>query len=337
MGGIYGLISLLCLVAVSALNIGDVAPSLDGIQWIKGNAPVLKGRFTVVEFWRTTCGNCKTQIPHLTALQEKYGDRVTIVSLSKEPLETIEAFLKASGDQMGYTVGKAPKELSDSYMKDVKGVPYTFLINGDGTILWKGHPADIDYILAKAVDGSIAVEELKKIALLETSLKEALETNDPDIIAPADQKLLLADPGNEEALEVGIRVALYNDEPAMIKEMFDKIPLAGLSDKKANSFAMMLVSESNLAFRYPEAALKFSLHALKQDPQNDYSMDVYARVLYCLGEIEKAILWEKKALVLKPKESSYQSNLDYYTAINSLRGKSDYKAVSQSKDLKAAK
>ncbi len=337
MGGISGLISLLCMVAVSAVNIGDTAPALEGAQWLKGNAPVFKNRITVVEIWRTTCGNCKAQMPHLTALQKKYGDTISIAALSKEPVDVIAEFIKANGDQMGFTVGKISKELSDSYMTGVKGVPYAFLINRDGAVVWKGHPADIDNILARAVDGSIAVEELKKIALLEESLKEAMETNDPDIIAPADQNLLLADPGNEEALEVGIRIALYNDEPAKIKEMFDRVPMEGLSDKKASSFAMMLVSESNLAFRYPEAALKFSLHALKQNPQNDYSMDVYARVLYCLGEIENAILWEKKALALNPDEKDYQSNLDYYMAISSVRGKIDYKSVFQLKDLKAAK
>ena len=329
MGGISGLISLLCMIAVSALHIGDTAPSLDGTQWIKGTAPTLKDQIIVIEFWRTTCGNCKAQLPHLTSLQEKYGDRISIVSLSKEPSETIEEFLKANGDKIGYTVGKVPKELSDSYMTDVKGVPYTFLINRDGTIVWKGHPADIDDILARTVGGSINVDEQKKIALLETSLKEALDTNDPDIIAPADQKLLLADPANQEGLEVGIRIALYNNAPAMIKEMFDKVPLIGLSGHKANSLALMLVSESNLAYRYPEAALKFSLHALKQDPKNDSSMDVYARVLYCLGDIEKAITWEKKAMAIKPKESSYQANLDYYMGIKSIRAKDGYIAVAQ--------
>jgi thiol-disulfide isomerase/thioredoxin len=337
MGGISGLISLLCMVAVSALNIGDTAPSLDGAQWIKGAAPVFKDRITVVEFWRTSCGNCKAQIPHLTSLQEKYGDRISITALSREPLETIEEFMKANRDQMGYTVGKVTKELSDSFMSDVKGVPYAFLINREGIIVWKGHPADIDEILARTVEGSINVEEQKKIALLEKSLKEALDTNDPEIIALADRKLLLADPANQEGLVVGIRIALYNNDPAMIKDIFDKVPMTGLSGKKANSFALMLVSESNLAYRYPEAALKFSLHALKQDSRNDYIMDVYARVLYCLGDIEKAIIWEQKALELKPGEDSYQSNLDYYMTIKSIRAKGGYSAVAQSQDQRAAK
>jgi tetratricopeptide (TPR) repeat protein len=100
---------------------------------------------------------------------------------------------------------------------------------------------------------------------------------------------------------------------------------------------MMLLSESDLAYRYPEAALRFSLYALKQDPRNDYSMDVYARVLYCLGDIEQAIIWERKALELKPGEDSYQSNLDYYMTIKSIRAKGGYSAVAQLQDQRAAK
>jgi len=337
MGGISGLISLLCMVVVSALNIGDTAPSLDGTQWIKGAAPNLKDRITVVEFWRTSCGNCKTQMPHLTSLQKKYGDRISIVALSREPLETIEEFTKANGDQMGYTVGRAPREISDAFMTGVKGVPYTFLIDRGGAIVWHGHPAEIDDILARVVEGRLDIEQQKQISLLETALKDALATNDPDTVALADQKLLQADPANEEGLDVAIRIAFYNNDPSMIKDIFDKIPMTGLSGKKATKFAMMLISESDLAFRYPEAALKFSLYALKQDPRNDYSMDVYARVLYCLGDIEKAIVWEKKALELKPNEEAYKSNLDYYITVRSIRAKGGYNAlVAQSHDRRTA-
>ena len=66
-------------------------------------------------------------------------------------------------------------------------------------------------------------------------------------------------------------------------------------------------------------------------------MDVYARVLYCLGDIEKAILWEQKALEIKSGEDSYQSHLDYYMTIKSIRAKGGYDAVAQSQDRRTAK
>ena len=337
MGGLSSLISLLCIAAVSVLNVGDAAPSLEGTQWIKGNEPVFQNQVTIVEFWRTTCGSCKAQIPHLTSLQEKYGDQLSIVSVSKYPLEIMEKFVKANEDQMGFSVGKVSEELSDTYMTGVKGVPYAFLINRDGIVVWKGHPANIDDMLAKTIEGNIDIKQLKKIAQLEASLEEALITNDPDIIIPVNQQLLAADTTNERALEIGIKIAIYNGEPEMIREIFDKVQLKGLGGHKANAFAEMLVTGSDLEYRYLEAAIKFSVYALKQEPANDTYMDTYARVLYCLGDIEKAITWEKKALALNPKTSSYQSKLDYYTAIKAIRERSDYNPVTQLEDSKAKK
>jgi thiol-disulfide isomerase/thioredoxin len=337
MGGISGLISLLCMVAVSAINIGDVGPSLEGTQWLKGTAPVFKNQVTVVEFWRPSCGNCKAQIPHLTSLQKKYGNRISIVALSKEPLDTIEEFIKTNGDQMGFTIGKITREIGDPYMTGISGVPYAYLFNRDGVVVWKGHPSGIDEILERAVEGNIDINHLKNIAQLEASLEEALKTNDPDTIAPINQRLLAADPANEQALDVGMRIARYNSEPAMVREMFDKVRLTGLGGYKASAFAKMLVTESDLEYRYPETAFRFSVYALEQEPGNDSYMDTYARVLYCLGDIEKAIAWEKKALSMNPKASSYQSNLDYYMNIRAIREKSDYNSLTRLQDSKAEK
>lgn len=336
MGGIYGLISLLCMVALSSLNIGDPAPSLEGAQWIKGTAPDFKNQVTIVEFWRTTCGNCRAQIPHLTSLQQMYGDRLSVITVSRDSVEKLGEFIKTSGDQMDFSVGSITKEIGDPYMSGVTGVPYAFLINRNGQIVWKGHPSEIDDILAKTIEGSIDIEHLKKIDRLETSLNEALAANDPDIIAPADRDLLAADPSNELGLEIGMRLAIYNEEPGMVKEMFYNIKFTGLSGRKANIFAKMLVTESDLEYRYPEAAFRFSVHALKQEPDNDSYMDVFARVLYSLGDLDNAIIWEKRAIALNPENSSYPNNLDYYLALKAIRAKSDYKNNTQLSESKKA-
>jgi len=337
MGGISGLISLLSMVTISFLSIGDPAPSLEGTQWLKGTAPVFKKQITVIEFWKNSCGNCRAQIPHMTSLQQKYGDRISIAALSKEPLETIEEFLKKNGDRMGFAVGKINKDLSEHYMTGIPGVPYAYVVNRDGLIIWKGHPSAIDEIIAKAVEGTVDVERLKKISDIEESLNAVLYSNDPEQIRPIFHELLEADPTNELALKVGIEVAIYDSEPGIIKEIFDKIQLAGLSGYKSNSFAKMLVTQSEIEYRYPEAALKFALHAIKEDPDNDEYMDTYANVLYCLGDIEKAIEWGKKALARNPNNNSYRSRLDYYLSIRKIREQDDYDASTRLQDLKTFK
>jgi len=334
MGGIFETISLLCLVALSSLNIGDPAPSLEGTQWLKGKAPDFKKQVTIVEFWRTTCGNCKAQIPHLTSLQRMYGDRLSVITVSRDSVEKLEEYIKANGDQMDFTVGSITKEIGNPYMSDVPGVPYAFLIDRDGRIVWKGHPSEIDDILAKTIKGNIDIEQLKKIDRLEVSLNEALETNEPDAIAPINSNLLAVDPSNELGLEIGIRLAIYNEQPGMIKEIFDNVQVTGLSGSKANTFAKMLVTQSELEYRYPEAAFRFSVHALKQDPDNDGYMDVFARVIYCLGDLDNAIMWEKKAVSLDPENISYKRNLDYYLSLKAIRAKNEYKVNTQLRESK---
>jgi thiol-disulfide isomerase/thioredoxin len=321
MGSISGLIAFMFIAALSSLNIGDTAPSFEGTQWLKGKAPVFKNQVTIIELWRPSCGHCKAVIPHLTSLQKKYGNQIAIVSLSKEPIEILQKFIKANGDQMEYTIGKASNEFP--YYADVPGLPYAFLINKDGIIVWKGHPSNIDEYIFKTMEGRVDIEQFKMINKLETAIDEASKTNDLETITSIDQKLLQVDPSNYQGLESGIMVAKYKNDPKIVKEIFDRVPQTRLSVEKAKIFAEMLINESDLAYRYPEAALNFIVYALKNEPNNDNLIDVYARVLYYIGDIEKAITWQKKAIGINPKESSYQTNLDYYLSIKTIREKSD--------------
>jgi thiol-disulfide isomerase/thioredoxin len=329
MGGISGLFTLLLTAAISVLGVGDPAPSLDGVQWLKGKTPPFSNQITIVELWRPSCGNCKTQIPHLTSLKRQYGDRLAVAAISKEPVAAIEEFMKTNGDQIEFAVGKAPFELNDKYMAGVSGVPYAYLINRDGLIIWKGHPSGIDGILAKAIDNRIDIDQIKNITQLVEALDNALKTNNPETIMPVNEKLLAADPANEKALEVGMSSAKYKRNPALVKEMFDRVAVSELGGETANLFAAMLISENDLAYRYPDAALRFSFHALTKEPKNDSYMDIYARVLYTLGDVDRAILWEKRAIAANPAATVYQSNLSYYMAIKAVRAKNDYNSYTQ--------
>jgi thiol-disulfide isomerase/thioredoxin len=99
------------LLSVSAtpgetLDLGQPAPPLTVAEWIKGQ-PVRefkKGHVYVVEFWATWCGPCIGNIPHLTAIQQKYGDRVTVVGVSiwEEDQKPVIPFVEKLGGKMDY-------------------------------------------------------------------------------------------------------------------------------------------------------------------------------------------------------------------------------------------
>ncbi len=69
-------------------KIGDPAPAIAPLSWIQGT-PVTKfepGHVHVVEFWATWCPPCIKVIPHLSALQKKYPDSLTVVGVNVEAL-----------------------------------------------------------------------------------------------------------------------------------------------------------------------------------------------------------------------------------------------------------
>src|SRR5262245_40142008 len=96
-----------------ALKIGDPAPPLAVMSWIKGS-PVLKfepGRVYVVEFWATWCVPCKEIMPHLSALQKKHAGRLTVIGMNVRETErgeatqaAVEKFVQKQGPAMEYTV-----------------------------------------------------------------------------------------------------------------------------------------------------------------------------------------------------------------------------------------
>ena len=112
------------------LTIGSAAPTLDIEHWVQdGNGffkPVKefkKGNVYVVEFWATWCGPCVMSMPHLAELQNKYrGQKVQIVSVSDEDIETVKGIMDRDHPQAGKKIScllytsPSPRDLSTSRM-----------------------------------------------------------------------------------------------------------------------------------------------------------------------------------------------------------------------------
>ena len=123
---------------------GEPAAALAVAHWVKGDPVDISSGVHVVEFWATWCPPCRTSIPHLTELQEKFKDRgVNIIGVSDEELATVESFVKKMGDKMAYTVAIDAGATSKGYMTKygINGIPHAFVVK-DGTVVWNGHPMD---------------------------------------------------------------------------------------------------------------------------------------------------------------------------------------------------
>jgi thiol-disulfide isomerase/thioredoxin len=105
------LLALWGAASAQTLGIGDPAPPVKVMKWVKGAAvdSFEQGKLYVVEFWATWCVPCKDSIPHLSEMAKRYGDKVTFAGISvwetgENKLKLVTDFTSKMGDRMAYSV-----------------------------------------------------------------------------------------------------------------------------------------------------------------------------------------------------------------------------------------
>jgi len=120
-----------------ALEKGESAPALE-LQTRDGQ-PLkvgLRGELVYVDFWASWCGPCKQSFPWMNEMHTRYGKqglRVLAVNVDQKPADAAR-FLAANQAQfdIGYdATGASPRAFG------VKTMPTSYLIDKQGTVLWK--------------------------------------------------------------------------------------------------------------------------------------------------------------------------------------------------------
>lgn len=159
------------------LVVGAQAPEFKPDTWIKG-VPVESfepGKVYVVEFWATWCPPCRESIPHLTQLQNKHKDDVTIIGMASherkgksgtdDRQQKVASFVKDQGDKMNYTVAfEADGQISKLWWEaaEQEGIPAAFIVGGNGKIAWIGNP--LDETMEKKLEAAIKAAKASKPA-----------------------------------------------------------------------------------------------------------------------------------------------------------------------------
>jgi DsbE subfamily thiol:disulfide oxidoreductase len=145
----------------AVVEVGRPAPAFAARALEGGPASLqaLRGSPVLLNVWATWCHPCRDEIPALEKLHREWGGRglrVVGVSIDQGGQEgAIRAFLKDFGAT--YPVWLDPEgEITTAY--STMGVPNTFLIGRDGTLLWKhvGPVKETDPGLRAALQKAVA-------------------------------------------------------------------------------------------------------------------------------------------------------------------------------------
>lgn len=304
----------------AALEAGQKAPSLAKVTWMKGAAVETGSGITVVEFWATWCGPCRTSIPHLTELQKKYQDKVRIVGISNEDAATVTPFIAEMGAKMDYHVGIADVATYGSYMEGIDGIPHAFVVDAGGMVVWRGHPSSMDNVLAQVVAGTFDAKKASAIAKAEGELQRLLQGRAPDIAQALKKidEILALDPVNPQGISVRLAIGKYQEDPQLIRETLTRLPLKDLPAELANSLAFSRATDSELVNRHLDVAMTLADHALTLEPEHPGFIDTKARLYACMGLLDHAIAWQQQAVTKSKEREDLVAILAYYQSVKQL-------------------
>ena len=114
----------------------DGITNLDGADQKLGD---LRGKVVVLDFWATYCPPCLEEIPHLNALQQKYGSEgfeiIGLHSGGADDRPKVPEF--AQSLKIGYTLATPERDLESFVFYSDSAIPQTLVIGRDGTLIEK--------------------------------------------------------------------------------------------------------------------------------------------------------------------------------------------------------
>jgi len=323
-------------VAPKLLGIGDAAPKLEVGEWIRGEGvkEFAKGRVYVVEFGATWCPPCKASIPHLTELQGKHKDKLTVVGVhvwegrggeTQDALvKKVKTYVETFEPAIGYTVAMdtASQTMASGWLgaAGLNSIPHAFIVmpaesGTGGQIAWIGNPLSpqFDEMIQKAVDGNLDVKVEAKRAADEAAMMERYgatmraaqklegEGKVPEAIAVIETHLKTETEKNVRGALARYKFNLLatTDEPAayaMVKGLAEGEMKD--SEEVLSLFCDTIASADNLKTPDYKLAVKLGEQA------NQISEGKKAEVLHRLagayfkdGQVEKAISTQEAAIM----------------------------------------
>jgi len=320
------------------VTIGSPAPELAVASWIRGE-PIEQfhdGQVYVVEFWATWCPPCKESMPHLSNLQQEYGDQVRFIGVTSETDDEVAEFLTerhSSGATWDEVVQYAIAtddggRMSNSWMRAAgeNGIPAAFVVGRDGHVEWIGHPMAIDEPLALVVaaewDRQVAIAEAREQKRIKAEIRAAMPVieravgrEDWDTALSAVDQLIEQLPEMApqfKAMELSIlHRAGRVDELAVLMPKF--------VDENWDDPKTLEAVSWNITTSKPPGDLELAMRAAKRASEltedgDPLILETIARVYYTQGNLEEAVAWQQRAVELSGQAPELAETLFLYEA-----------------------
>jgi thiol-disulfide isomerase/thioredoxin len=119
-----------------------------------------QGKVLILDFWATYCPPCREEVPHLIALQRRYGaEGLHVVGLNvggDEDRPKVPSFIEEFGIQ--YALGYPDAQMSELFFADNSAIPQTYVYDRQGRLLKKfvGFDNNMGAELERVVQSALA-------------------------------------------------------------------------------------------------------------------------------------------------------------------------------------
>jgi cytochrome c biogenesis protein CcmG, thiol:disulfide interchange protein DsbE len=126
-------------------------PTSSGVQQLSQ----LRGKPVIINFWATWCPPCTNELPYFARLEQRYGDRVRVVTIDwNEPSGVASAYLRTHGFNLPLVEDRESK-IYDAY--SLAEVPDTVVLDGQGAVTYVSVGGLSWDELRTAVDQALAI------------------------------------------------------------------------------------------------------------------------------------------------------------------------------------
>lgn len=309
----------LCLSCqAGTFDVGSPAPTTRPEIQIQGEAVTAftPGKLYIFECWATWCGPCVATLPHLNALHEKLAARGVVITgvnvwdgeKNEAAEKNVRTFVAQQGKKMSYAVAIGGKAFIKTWLddSDTESIPVAFVVNGNGILIWKGHPAELsesllsEFLKGKPLPKSPA-SSIKKpvtdlLAALDKHNWDKAEALLPEATAQLPEKMQ-----KEFQQTIEANIALGRGDPALFYDLLERRALKEETNPEVqNEVAWQLLTDTRFEGKTNLPLAEKCAVAAVQLTQSKHAdkLDTLARLRFMQGRQAEAIELQERALGL---------------------------------------